>query len=156
MTEFVLPTTAGSIVSFEDWADVDQTEKFRYVVTLLPGHYEKGEFHNLVWSDSYGEDGGMNDVSAETILAGEPQLIFEAPAVNVTPVSRLSLEDERKYGTVLVLDGGWGQELVTFTPGAIIDGEMIDASWVNSYGGYKSQHEVENEAITRLVEGSDL
>lgn len=157
MSDFILPTTAGSVVSFEDWGDVEKTEKFRYVVSLIPGHFDSatGEFGDVVWADAYGEDGGMYDVDADRILEGNPTLVFEAPEVNPVNAESLDMADERLYGAIVVLEDSFGEDAVAmFTPGIITDGEISDAEWTNSYGGYFTQAQVAENAKTLLVRGS--
>lgn len=155
MSDFKLPTTAGSVVSFEGWADADETEKFRYLVSLVPGHYENGEFVGAVWTDSYGEDGGVYDVAIDQILEGDPEVIYEAPEPQEIPAGTLDMFEERLYGAIVLVEDMFGEKAVAmFVPGCIADGEITDASWVNSYGGYFTQEEIEKSALALLVKGS--
>lgn len=153
-----LPTTAGSIVTFEDWEDTAHTVKCRYVVTLVPGTYDSktGEFTDVVWMDMYAEDGGFFNLSAEEILTKNPEVLFEAPAVNVVPAGSFDTGEERQYGTIVLVDHpDYGDVVAVFTPGAVDDeGTIIEGGWMNSYGAWFSQGVIEDLSTALLVKGT--
>lgn len=158
MSVTTLPTTAGSIVSFDDWADEAQTEMFRYVITLVPGEIDPktGELLNVVWTDAHGEDGTIYDVDASRILAGNPEIIFEAPEVSPVEAAKLDMDEERLYGAIVVLDHpDYGTSVAVFVPSFMDEGEISEAFWVNSYGAYFTQEEVTEFAATLLVKGAE-
>jgi hypothetical protein len=162
MSAFALPTTAGSIISFDGWEDLDKTTKFRYVITLVPGGYDtkNNVFTDVVWMDMYAEEGGIYNIPEEEILAGNPKVIFEAPAPAFTKatVETFDGDEVREYGSILLLDSiVYGDDAVAvFTPGALdlTHEVIIEGAWTNSYGTFFTQDEVEVEAKAILVMGT--
>jgi hypothetical protein len=159
MSTFTLPTTAGSIITFDGWEDLDKTTKCRYTLTLVPGGYDvKGNvFTDVVWMDMYAEEGGLRDVPEDEILAGNPAIVFEAPELPSRAVIDFDAEESRQYGSILLLDNlDYGANTVAvFVPGAMDeDGKIIEGAWINSYGAWFSQGTVEDEATALLVMGS--
>lgn len=161
--DFMLPTTPGSMVTFTGWADTAKTERFLYVATLLVGSIENGTTHDLVWGDSY-VDGYIAGVFTEKeILAGHPTVIFEAKA-NLDGLPLAGEEVENNYGevvTYLDMDDPAESPLrltVTYTPGNIDQesGELSEAAWVNSYGGYIAWDNLLNSSPLVYAKGSKL
>lgn len=157
-----LPTTPGSIVSFEGWEDLAHTVRCRYVVTLVPGSYDRktGKFSDVLWMDLYAE-GELYNISEEEILKGDPKVLFEASEVTSTPAlvegGALDADEAREYGSIALLDSSeYGETTVaTFTPGSLDeDGKIIEGGWMNSYGAWFSQSTIEDEAVALLVKGS--
>lgn len=157
MTNFALPTTAGSIVAF-DYVDADgeSIDSYRLAVTLVPGRYdtETKTLSGLVWSDAYGPDGGLDDVDPDTILAGNPEVVFEAEAMKERSVKDIDVPMERKAGAVFFLDLPGTEAVVTLAPGGIAEGVAIELAWINSEGDYYTQEQVDAYAELMLVEGS--
>lgn len=158
MSAFQIPTTAGSIITFEDWEDTKKTTKCRYVITLVPSAINaNGELINLFWMDAYAEEGGIFGVTEEGILAGNPEILFEAPeqTLDIT----FDPEEARKYGAVVRLNNHFnGDHIpVTFTPGALnlTDGSVLEAFWIDGYGTCYKQEEINEYATALLVEGTD-
>lgn len=147
MTSITLPTTIGSIVTFVSGEGADAT---RLVATLLAGAIENGEAHNVVWSDSWNEGEDTDCFTTEEILAGDPQILFEAPA-NPTFAPIDGAEVSRNYGEVVTYDEPDSMTdeplrlTAIFAPGFVdaLTGEFEDAHWVNSYGTYASQDTIE-------------
>lgn len=158
-----LPTTVGSIVTYDTWEDNEQTEKFRAVITLVGGGWNGKEIVAAEWMDSYGQDGRIDPVTEEDILAGNPEIVFEAPeAVDGGPVEDIYEfnlgsvvyeveEEENMWGGLVGMD--YGEVLsYTFTPGFIDpqDGELTDCYWISSYGaslGTDSMSELELRSL---------
>lgn len=162
MSNFKLPTTAGSIVTYDGWEDTKHTVKCRYIITLVPSAVdaETGELVGLVWTTAYGEDGGVHDISEEEILAGNPEIVFEASAPVNLPIEEFDPEEARAYGAVVLLNDpmGWVTEplVVTFTPGLVTeDGEIAEADWVDPHGTIVRQDELNVHAIKLVVKGLD-
>lgn len=157
MTDFTLPTTAGSIVSF-DYVDGDgeTIDNYRLAVTLTPGKYdtETQALSGLVWSDAYGAEGGLDDVDVETILAGNPKVVFEAEPMEERSVKGMDVPLERKAGAVFFLDLPGTEAVVTLAPGGLAEGIAIECAWINSQGDYYTQEQVNKYAEYLLVEGS--
>jgi hypothetical protein len=153
---FTLPTTIGSIVTFVTWADTAKTEKFRYVTTLIAGAIDNGKASNVVWGDAFTEEG--HDVfSEETILAGDPTLLFQADE-NPTLAPLVGAELEANYGETVTYDDEHEdiRLTVTYTPG-IIDqesGELSEAGWVNSYGGWTTWDKLVKANPAVIVKGT--
>lgn len=157
MTDFVLPTTPGSIVSFDYIGpDGEGMEEYALAVTLVPAKYdtETKTLSGLVWTDSFGEEGGLGDVAPETILAGNPQLVFEAEPLTERSLKGIDIADERKPGAVLFLDLPGTEAVVTFVAGGIADDIAIECAWINALGEYYTQEQVNAYAELLLVEGS--
>jgi len=144
-----LPTTPGSIVTFTDWADKNKTEKFTYVVTLIPGDVTKGKADDLVWGDAFVDGDGADTFAEERILAGEPKLVHEAGS-NPHFIALVGETAEQRFGEVLTFmtaEDGWDfaeRVTVVYTPGLInpTTGEMDEGHWINSYGTWFKPEDV--------------
>lgn len=151
-----LPTTIGSIVTFETWADTAETEKFTTVATLMVGAIEGDQAHGVVWADAYIEDIDQA-FAVERILANNPKVIFEA-APNPGFAS-LGTGPQRNVGeTVTYTEPSIEAPLrltATFTPGFIgEDGDFEDCYWMSSYGQYVSDETLEASDPIVVVRGA--
>lgn len=134
MSDFILPTTPGSIIKFTDWADVNHTETFTFVATLVPGAITETGTHDLIWTDAFVQ-GEQSEFPTERILSSNPEVIYEADAL----APKLDLIPSPRPGQVVTyLDQDDDIRLtVTYTPGLLSeDGSFSeeDCFWVNSYG----------------------
>ena len=130
-----LPTTPGSIVTFDLPPDSDGSI-YRAVAALIPGHIdEHGTVHSAVWASAELQD--PEDMacvfSEEAILRSNPEILVETEAADDREV-----EDLREPGTVIRVTEHGIPMTYTFAPSFMWDGEMQDLFWTNSYGGYLS------------------
>ena len=132
-----LPTTPGSIVTFDLPPDSDGSV-YRAVATLIAGHIdEDGNTHDAVWASA--EVQSPDDASCvfepEVILASNPALHTLTQRAHATP------DEIREDGTVIrVLEHDvW--MTYTFAPSFIYKGELQEYFWTSSYGGYWQEDE---------------
>jgi hypothetical protein len=153
MSIATLPTTIGSIVKFTE--NLSDGEAFTFVTTLLVGHVDEEGQHGAVWGDVYTEDGSEN-FTAERILAGNAEVIYEAPAAG-SDLSTAAVS-ARPGQVVTYDDGDWGIRLTaTYTPGILdLDGQLDQTSWTNSYGGGVSQAIIAASNPVVLVPGMSI
>jgi len=152
MADFIFPTTAGSIISYSAWADNAKTERFQSVQTLVPGHRVGGDFVDLIWADAYVGLTDLNAVSTEDILAGDPVVLFEAPASVELP----NVSPQGNYGEVVTFVEEDRIVTATYTPGFLDSetGRVGEAFWVSSYGESFSFAYIEESNPVVFVEGS--
>jgi hypothetical protein len=147
-TTRALPTTIGSIVTFTSWMDAAKTEPFLIVTTLIPGAITDGQAHHVVWTDANTQGELRDAFDPQAIIDGDFTVLFEAEAnPELRPLD--GVESEGNYGEVVTYvdptDPSEEPERLTatFTPGFIDEatGELGEAAWMNSYGGYISSVE---------------
>lgn len=162
MSEFKMPTTAGSIVSFDAWKDATQTTKIRHIITLIPGDIDiaTGEILAPSWTDSWGEKSGIfnsdETILHEAILASNPELIFEASEQVNIPVNELNVYAHHGYGATVILDKKvYGcPTLATLVPVSIDENNVIlEAVWLNTYGQSFTPEAIEKNTVALIVEG---
>lgn len=136
-----LPTTIGSIVTFDGWADKAKTERIRSVATLMPEYIHEGKAEHLIWADAY-TDGESHDVFAPAdILAGNPELFHLADS-NPHCIGLVGETPEQRFGEVVTfiedddLDVTNHRQVLVYAPGHIDqdNGTMEEAGWVNALG----------------------
>lgn len=133
-----LPTTPGSIVTFDLPADSDG-EVYRAVATLIPGHIDlDGTVHNAVWA------GAMLESPDDTGNVFDEAVILESnPAVHTVTEAGGDPESVFEEGTVIRVPEDEVTMTYTYAPSFIYDGELRDLMWTNAYGGYLSADTLE-------------
>jgi len=128
----LLPTTPGSIVTFDLPPDSDGTVH-RAVAALIPGHIdENGTAHDMVWASAEltAPDDAACVFAPEVILASNPELLVQ------TERAAGPVEEVREPGTVIRVFRAFGVETFTFAPSFFYGGQMQELFWTNAYGGY--------------------
>lgn len=127
-----LPTTPGSIVTFDLPPDSDGTV-YRAVAALIAGHIDdEGVAHCMVWAsaDVQSPDDTGCVFTEDVILRSRPAL-----AVATRPATERP-DDFLEEGTVIRIVEHGVPMTYTFAPSFVWNNELQEFFWTNSYGGY--------------------
>jgi len=139
-----LPTTPGSIVTFDLPPDSDGTT-YRGVAAFIPGHIdEDGVAHDIVWASAEitAPDDAACVFAPELILAGNPELL-----VPTEPAAGRAVEELREPGTVIQVPEWETWMTYTFAPSFLYGDEMQELFWTNSYGGYLPSGDLDEHRV---------